>query len=627
MQINEGESKMNKNKDRIAGVDTNNMAGIYEIMAKTMPHNQIYRELITNSLEAGARMKERDPNFKGMILIGESKTHPKKLCVMDNCEGIPKDKILPLTGDLAATYKQSEAGNFGHGTKAAAFANNKHGILYHSLFIDDKGEGSGVRMYYNGKDFAAKHHEEFDSCIVPLEKSDFPEFIQEAGHGNITTLMGNSAEENTLLPPLGYEENSLLKSGRVSPIHWQTALTNTKFFEWPDYMTIKVEAQREERTNYEKVRGHKYMLNQYSSPKNRGILDFKRARIHWWLMSDNFGKRNSRNDCVLNGQLAILHQKEIIKIDFNCEGGKNPLKSWNLQFSYRDVALIVEFKNFQPNLQRTTLYSNERVEYTDYIHEIRKLFKENMPMILAENETRMQREYSKKLLDNESLAKRISRYLKNLFTIENEKGDETLGELFPLEGAKAIDPSPPGPGPLPPRPKPILPGPEFGPDPVMIGIKNLEGKKKAKKARPNPMPRFELREDEAAYIEYDYDNNICYLYKHCPLFDEYAELAHLKVKGIQLDVIRDFTIKAIQDILGTRIAIAKARNILTEDEKRDLLTNEDALLMSILSPFEVVDKVIEYTKYLEKRSKELNNSTQESLPFRSNGRGMYEEKR
>ena len=50
MQINEGESKMNKNKDRIAGVDTSNMAGIYEIMAKTMPHNQIYRELITNSL-------------------------------------------------------------------------------------------------------------------------------------------------------------------------------------------------------------------------------------------------------------------------------------------------------------------------------------------------------------------------------------------------------------------------------------------------------------------------------------------------------------------------------------------------------------------------------------------------
>ena len=52
------------NKDRIAGVDINHMAGIYEIMARTMPSDQIYRELIKNSLESGARMKARDPNFK-----------------------------------------------------------------------------------------------------------------------------------------------------------------------------------------------------------------------------------------------------------------------------------------------------------------------------------------------------------------------------------------------------------------------------------------------------------------------------------------------------------------------------------------------------------------------------------
>ena len=68
---------MNKNKDRIAGVDSSNMAGIYEIMARTMPSDQIYRELIKNSLESGARMKARDPNFKGTILIGESKSLPK----------------------------------------------------------------------------------------------------------------------------------------------------------------------------------------------------------------------------------------------------------------------------------------------------------------------------------------------------------------------------------------------------------------------------------------------------------------------------------------------------------------------------------------------------------------------
>jgi hypothetical protein len=130
-------------------------------------------------------------------------------------------------------------------------------------------------------------------------------------------------------------------------------------------MTIKVEVKREGRTNYEKINGHKSMLNQYSALENRNVLDFDDARIHWWLMSNDFGKRNSRNDAVLNGQLTILHQKEIYDIEYNYwGGGKNPLKSWGLPFSYKDVVLVVEFKNMQATLQRTTLYSKKRVQYT-----------------------------------------------------------------------------------------------------------------------------------------------------------------------------------------------------------------------------------------------------------------------
>ena len=612
---------MNKNKDRIAGVDINHMAGIYEIMARTMPSDQIYRELIKNSLESGARMKAREPNFKGTILIGESKLHPGKLCVMDNCEGIPQSKILPLTGDLASTYKQSEDGNFGHGTKAAAFANHKYGIMYHSLFVDDKGKGSGVRMYYNGKNFAAKHFSDFDSTILPLTREDFPPLIRDAGHGNSTTVMGNSAEENTLLPPPQYKENSLLRCGRVNSIHWLAAYVNTKFFEIPDYMTIKVEVEREGRINYEKINGHLHVLNQHSAPENRNVLDFDQARIHWWLMSDDFGKRNSRNDCVLNGQLTILHQKEVYDIDFNATGGKNPLKNWGLQFSYRDVVLVVEFKNMQAVLQRTTLYSEKRVEYTKLLPELRELFRENMPKVLADNEARLQQEYSKKLLDNEGLGKKIARYLKNLFVMENETGNETMEESTRVRGTtrkKRVD------TPIPPWPPHPDPGPNFGPDPIMIGVKNLEGKKKAKKASPNPLPVFEIRTDEAPSIEYDYDNNICYLWKDCPVFEEYATLAHAKAKNLQLDVIRDITIKVIQDLLGPRIAISKRRDLFTEDKKRELLTDEDALLMTVLSPYEVIDKVIEYTKHLDKRNKEFDNE-QQSLSSSVNGKGEHAE--
>jgi len=600
---------MNKNKDRIAGVDTNNMAGIYETMAKTMPSDQIYRELIKNSLESGARMKERDPNFKGLILIGESKLHRGKLCVMDNCEGLPQDKILPLTGDLAATYKQAEDGNFGHGTKAAAFANHRHGIMYHSLFVDDDGKGSAVRMYYNGKNFAARYVSDFNSCIVPMTRDEFPDLIKEAGHGNCTTLMGNSPDENTLLPPSEYEDNSLLKSGRSDSIHWLSAYVNTKFFEIPDYMTIKVEVKREDRTNYEKINGHRNMLNQFSSPSSRNVLDFDDARIHWWLMSDEKGKRNSRNDCVLNGQLSILHQKEIYDIEFNhWKGGKNPLKTWGLPFSSRDVVLVVEFKNMQATLQRTTLYSDKRVEYTKYLPALRNLFKDNMPKVIADNEAAMQTQYSKQLLDNENLSKKISKYLKNLFALENPKGDVTMQGTLPLAGGLPLDKKHNGPRPKPHRPRPFIPGEEFGPDPILVGIKNIEGKKKAINARPNAMPRFEIRSDEGpTAVEYDYDSHICYLYNHCPLFDEYTNMAYAQTKNMQLETIRSFTLKAIQDILGTRIAITRARDFMSEDDKRALLGNEKALLMVIMSPFEIVDKVLDYTKHLDKRSKAMAN--------------------
>tara|TARA_R110002020_G_scaffold13706_1_gene49114 strand:- start:42 stop:1877 length:1836 start_codon:yes stop_codon:yes gene_type:complete len=610
---------MNKNKDRVAGMDVNNMAGIYETMAKTMPADQIYRELIKNSLESGARMKERDPNFKGTILVGESKLHPGKLCVMDNCEGLPRDKILPLTGDLAATYKQAEDGNFGHGTKAAAFANHRHGIIYHSLFVDDEGKGSAVRMYYNGKNFAARYVPEFDSCIVPMNQDEFPALIKEAGHGNCTTLMGNSPDENTLLPPPEYEDNSLLKSGRVNSIHWLAAYVNTKFFEIPNYMTIKVEVKREDRINYEKINGHKKMLNQYSSLSCRNVLDFDEARIHWWLMSDKLGKRNSRNDCVLNGQLSILHQKEIYDIDYNhWKGGKNPLKNWGLPFSYRDVVLIVEFKNMQATLQRTTLYSDKRVEYTKYLPALRNLFRDNMPKAIADNEAAMQTQYSKQLLDNETLSKKISKYLKNLFALENPKGDVLMNGSLPVEGGLPINKRRIGPKPKPPRPRPFIPGEEFGPDPLLVGIKNIEGKKKAKTARPNAMPRFERRSDKGSTaVEYDYDSHICYLYDHCELFDEYTKLAHSKTKSMQFNTVRDFTLKAIQDILGTRIAITRARDFMSEDEKRVLLGNEKALLMIIMSPFEIVDKVLDYTKHLDKKSKEMSNGRGE-LPLSLN---------
>ena len=47
--------------------------------------------------------------------------------------------------------------------------------------------------------------------------------------------------------------------------------------------------------------------------------------------------------------------------------------------------------------------------------------------------------------------------------------------------------------------------------------------------------------------------------------------------------------------------------------------------MTVLSPYEVVDKVLEYTKNLDKRSKELDNEQKSLSSFSGNGKDEHPE--
>jgi hypothetical protein len=97
-------------------------------------------------------------------------------------------------------------------------------------------------------------------------------------------------------------------------------------------------------------------------------------------------------------------------------------------------------------------------------------------------------------------------------------------------------------------------------------------------------------------------------------------MSQSKAKNIQADVLHEITIKVAQDLLGPRIAIARNRKLFSEDQKRELLTDGNTLMMMLLSPFEVVDRVTEYTKHLDKRSRELD---EERMTSSFNGKGDY----
>ena len=606
------------NKDRIAGMDQKNMAAIYEAHANTMPADQVYRELIKNSLESCARMKKRDPNFKGQILICESPNHPGKISVIDNGEGIPKSTIVPLVSDLAATHEQSKDGNFGHGTKVSAFANNQEGILYHSYYADDD-EGSAVKIYKNssGK-YAAKYFEEYGSCRIPLDLESLPDIIRESGHGNCTTLLGNDKNEDTTKPPKNYQNYSLLKVSRVDSIHWLKALLNTKFYEIPDYITLKVQVKREGRVNFETVHGHKALLDKNTKPEHRGTIDGEICKIHWWLREpEDVHPIKSLNDCVMNGQRSILHKGEIFKIEFNYSGCKNPLKEWGLIFSHKRVIVVLEFNNkWHQNPQRTTLHSEKNVDYIDFLSDIRDFFMENLPEPIKEEEARLHRERSKKLRENDELGRKISKYVKELTVSESESGDERMGDIANFFGSSALE--------LRRNKNPIvnpkpnegpLGGDHFGNDPLMAGIKNPHGRKRAKKVSPNVMPIFKVRDDienMENYLEYEYDDNVLFLRSDCPLVNEFSELAAKGIKGYEAKDILEDVQYAFRDVLCPIIAITKARDFLSEEDKKEMLQDPNVLLSYVINPYNIISIVQENYKNVVKSDKILNNLTKET---------------
>ena len=602
-------------KDKKPKLNDKHAAKHFETHALTMPSDQVYRELVKNSIEACVKMKKIDPNFKGEIFITEDENFPDKFSIIDNGIGMRKDRITDLIINLAETEEESEDGNFGAGTKVAAFANNRKGIINSSLHHEEN-EGSRCQVYYNSENcYAVKYDEEENSCRISLDYDEMNPLIQKYGHGTSVTLFGNSENENTLRPPPNYSESSLLKDSRKDSVHWLLACINTKFFEIPDYIKIRVQVKRTDRTNHELVYGHKYYLDNYS--ETRGFMESPNAKFYWWVLSDA-DKRGSRNDCVLNGQLAFMHKKEVIRIDFNRRGMKCPLKNWNLNFAYKHVAVVIEPKGFQPNVQRTTLYK-DKVEYVDYINEWKEFFVHHMPKPIQDLENKLQSEHAKKLRETDILDKKTAQYLKALTTLDTTGRELSDQEASILGGMKKpsmqtsstksdTDGS--------------LQGPNFGNDPLKAGLKSKKGKK-SRNVAPNPFPQFEvvdnLEDDE--WVDYDFNNNRIFLNERCPLIEEYAKHAQKKSKGFSLEVVRDFTIAVFRDELSARIAVTKYREThFSEEEKREALNNK-SLTMILLDPVSIIDKIVDNFKYLDKKAKEfddsdkINHEMEQTLPI------------
>jgi sorbitol-specific phosphotransferase system component IIA len=600
---------MSINKDKKPKLSERGQAKYFIDAAESTPADQVYREIAKNSLEACAKMKKINFNFEGEIKVGEDPTFPNKLTIVDNGIGMSKDKISDLIINLSETEEASEHGNKGVGTKISGFANNKDGMIYSSKRYGEE-EGSRCRVYFNDNDlFAVEHSDEYNSCTIPLDKDELPELIQKYKSGTSLSLCGNSPDENTLMPPENYEEGSLLRKSRMG-IHWLKAYYNTKFFRIPDYIKFMVEIKRESRSNYERVYGHEHWLNHFADKS--GILYHDSADIHWWILSDTKGKRNSAIDCVMNGQLGFINNDEMIELDFDTTGAKNPLRNWGLPFSCGDVAIIIEPKGFQQDQYRTGL-RKKRAPLKNFKSIWKDFFIDNMPHEIKEYEASLAKKFSEKMADDGIFQKEINKWLKDMNFIQ-AMGDITsqklplMGHITTTKGnyegdfnggSESVDPG-------------KKPKSNFGKNLLYAGMKDKKSKHKAMSGKINAMPEVILdysKNNDDLWVWYDYDHNKAYLNGKCRMINYYAKEAFQQNKSLTFTTHKENTLIVLRKILSTHIALTRfGSNNLSEEEKKEILTNDKCLSMVILNPYLIPKEILSMSKHLKQQLAEVNKS-------------------
>ena len=580
---------MKNKKDIIPnGINNVRMAKILEEQSKTMPADQVYRELIKNSLEAIQRVKIKD--YKGKIEVNPFSTkQPNKFSIVDNGIGMSKNNIVKLVNNFAETEEESKDGNFGHGTKIAAQCTNKEGVLYQSF---RKGENEGSAVLIKKSDaygYGAWIREDTNSARQVLNLDQKPKLIEEKGQGPSVTLLGNSVNEDTTKAPERYSVNSLVGRGRMGE-RWLLTFANTKFFTLPKNVKFSIRWSPN-KPDIATVKGHKHYLDELCTQK--GILKIERAKIHWWIIKENFNSNKTNHHLGGVGQLSYLNKEEILSIEYNCTGRKNPLRNWGLPFTDTKVALVIEPINFSPDVKRGTLSCNETgLDYKKFVPQWKEQWINLMPQEVAEFEENKAKEKTVNGEDFSNLGKKIAKDLKGLYVLPSDggiNGDSTVvktGSFLGNQINQNLNDSNK-------RNGNHLGNEGFGNFMLDAIIKKTSSPKTGTKpiSSPNLWPNIKRTSESINNqdIDYTYETNTFMFNINSDLINEYIDAANLAKpqKKMAKKILAENMIKK----LCIQIAYFRGRDLGISEEEKEQCLNNNALTLSILDKTVMIEEL------------------------------------
>ena len=570
MQINKGENNMKKITEvtQMTG-SAEGLSLLIDSWRNQIAHDQQYREFTQNSIESIKRVQKKNPEYKGIIKWEIDETYfkkygVKKLCIIDNGEGMTPEEMMKNLNSLGGSTRNNEYYNHGCGAKIAGLAHNRGGLLYRSW---KNGKGYAVKFMRNemGRYGAVKLE---GRNSFPLPDSSRPSIIEN--NGCAVTLLGDNNKQNTIEPVKG-NYGTLLKNSRNSKSEWLSAYLNTKFYSVPNNIKISCSRFAAKTGVTNTIKGHEYGLKLDFSREEEVQLTKTKVKIFYREKASR--EDNNKQNYLTNGQLAIVNQDEVMKLEFSSAGGVNPLPAWGLQCLKKQVALVlIPEGHFKQNIERNDL-TYDGMSINEQLNLWKTEFKEAMPQWLKEIEAKKQQEQMEKDNDTETRLKRLSPLFKRERYFNSTTGDVDIEESEKRRASSKKDNMGDDPD---PNPNPDHdPKDEYGKIDAVFGIEVDRSKYKGKKIKQiNEYPEvIKVKDGPSITIgEFVKDNYTIEINVESNLMMELVDYLYKRHSKIMKPVIEDEVFKMIGLSLKQQVAHLHTRTDCTEEEISNALT-------------------------------------------------------
>jgi hypothetical protein len=342
---------------------------------------QFLRELTQNALEAIQLLPDKSGEVQWDVDWNKyTLTGVMKLCVIDNGIGMTGEEMMKYINALSSSVNVlSNTGNYGVGAKIAAAPRNRAGLIYLSwkdgiCYMIHLWRDPGTGLYglrpLPLQDGSTSYWAVLDDDVKPA-------LIDT--HGTMVVLLGNDPDADTLVPP----------EGSPSPSRWITRYLNTRYFRFPERVTVKArEGWQFPRSNADSnilrtLTGQKAYLDKHC--ESSGMRELTGASARWWILRDEEALTQNSGYIASSGHVAALYQDELYEMVAGRQGVAR-LQAFGVIFGHNRVVIYLEphsgnGRRLTSNTARTQLLiTGEPLPWADWASE----FRENMPPEIAD---------------------------------------------------------------------------------------------------------------------------------------------------------------------------------------------------------------------------------------------------